>query len=217
MEHGQSRPGRDHAQPHGKAPGAENRSQQGQRQAQEALGVEQRNAQPQGVSQPCQQCPALSPLRPFRQLGHIRRRAAVQKVGVMKLGQQANRLVLGRLLAGIVEAAAEFFPDVPNRAASVHHAHHVMGGGRQPIEIAQLMILEHVPGLAPETLAVKLGVRSQAGPQLSHAVPRRAEERFAHGVFLRSSRPSPRPWRDLVASAQWFSPVTAFSQTSARR
>ena len=171
----------DHDQPHGETDPAEYHSNHRDRQVQKSVGIEQRDAQRQRVHHSHQDFPARALARPLGELSHVGQQIAVQQIGMMKLRQEMDGLVLGRQLLDIVGAGGEVFPNLMDGAPSIHHAQHLMGGGRQSVELTGLVVLEHIPGLTAKALPVNLGVCTEPGPDVRDPVPRRTEERLRHG------------------------------------
>ena len=143
-------------------------------------GIEQRDAQRQRVHHSHQDFPARALARPLGELSHVGQQIAVQQIGMMKLRQEMDGLVLGRQLLDIVGAGAEVFPDLMDSAPSVHHAQHLVGGGRQSVELTRLVVLQHIPGPTAKALAVNLRVGAEPGPDVRDPVPGRTEERLRH-------------------------------------
>jgi hypothetical protein len=82
---------------------------------------------------------------------------------------QLHGLVLARTL--IAEPLARELPDLLHSAAPVHATQHQVCGRRDAEELAGLVILQHVPGLAARALAVNLRVRPQPRLEVGDAIP----------------------------------------------
>ena len=178
MQHRQGDAAQHQSKPPHQPESRKNRAHQRQHQPEDAVGIEQGDAQRERVAEPLHQPSPIGLFRPLRHLFEIGRNLALEQIGGMQLGQQMDRLVLGWRI--VLRLASRSFPDIAHRPPAVHQAQHKVGDRGQAVKTSGLMVLQNVPGLAAKHLSVNGGVRAQPRFEVGDAVPGITEERCVH-------------------------------------
>ena len=112
------------------------------------------------------------------QVREIEDRAGLEQVGAVQAGQEVDDLVLGGHV--VAQALAGRLPDLVQGAAPIHHAHQLVGLGGKAVVPARESVLDDVPVLTAVLVPIHVHVAAQARLQRRHAVPGRAQQRYAH-------------------------------------
>ena len=82
---------------------------QGRRRDEDALRIDQRNADRERIADILDEATPIVPVRPMRQFAHVRRNVADQQIGRINLGEKTNGFVLSGLVVAVT--VADHLPD----------------------------------------------------------------------------------------------------------
>ncbi|EXI75267.1 MAG: hypothetical protein AW07_01168 [Candidatus Accumulibacter sp. SK-11] len=177
----------DDEQPEDDAGTPGQRLQKRPRARQEGVGVPQRDADRHRVDEALQEFLAFLLAPALAEFVDIGRQVGLQQVAGMQLREQPDHLVLRRRVG--TGFSRDLVPDGVDRPLAVEQADDAIGAGAETVQLAGGAVVQDIPRLATEALALDAGVRTQDGPQRGDAVPRGAEERARHARRLRQPGP----------------------------